>query len=131
MPDREDGRLRSAEQHAEPAGEARRGACPTLAATRGRRVGQLSPGPGAVVVERAAVEATEVDLVQLRNDEPGNLPAGEREVERLLCSPKLGRDAEIDVLVGQDRGEAASLLATLGRQASPRRRARRRASLPI
>ncbi len=74
------------------------------------RVGLVRPGPGPVVGERAALERTEADLVELRQDEPLDVALGERQVEGLLRAPEPRRDAEADRLAGERLAQRESLI---------------------
>jgi hypothetical protein len=54
-----------------------------------------------------------MDLVELGNDEAGNLPCSERVGERLLGPPESGRDPERDLLPREVLGHRARLLDAL------------------
>ena len=99
--DREDVLLGPFEQRSERARDALRDCDAGLAAAGAERVGVVRPGPGPVVVERAALERAEADLVELRQDEPLDVAPGERQVEGLLRAPEPRRDAEVDRLAGE------------------------------
>ena len=74
----------------QPAREAGRGLRPALAAARRGLVGRMRRGPGAVRLERPAVEGPEVDLVELGLDDDRDVAAVER---RARASPACGRAA--------------------------------------
>jgi hypothetical protein len=90
--------------------EASRSFGATLPAPWCRLSGRVRGGPGSILVQRAAAERAEVDLVELGNDQPWHLPAGEGELERLIRPHELGRDPERDVGSREERGQAPCLL---------------------
>ena len=108
--DREDRLLRPGEQHVERGREPLGDRDAALAAARAERVGLVRPGPGAVVGERAPFERPEPDLVELRQDEPRDVAAAEREPERLLRPRETGRDAQPDRLVCERLAQRERLL---------------------
>ena len=65
--------------------------------------------PGPVVREQTALELAEADVVQLREDEPWDLPSGERQVGGLLGALELADGAEVDLGRGEMLAEEARL----------------------
>jgi len=85
---------------------------------------EVSRCPGAIGVKQPGVEAAEVDLVELGDDDPGHLAAFEGELERLLRPPELGRHAELDLDRIQHRTKPAGLVDTFSRKPLSGNRAR-------
>jgi hypothetical protein len=109
----EDGVLATVEQRLEPAGDPCRRLRPALTATRALDARRVRPGPRTVVVERAALERPEADLVELGEDEPLGRARPERELERLLGAREPCRDTEVDLLGGQRRAQRERLVDAL------------------
>jgi len=99
--DREDVLLGPFQQRPERGRDALRDYDAGLSAAGAERARLVRPGPGPVVVERAALERAEADLVELRQDEPLDVAFAERQVEGLLRAPEPRRDAEVDRLAGE------------------------------
>ena len=125
VPDDEGARLRPCEQEPKAGRVASCSLRPALAPTRRGQPWRLGARPFAVCGQEAAVEAPEVDLVQLRDDDTRHVAPVERELERLLRSPELRRDAELDLLARQKLPEPSRLLDAERRQPLAGRSVRR------
>jgi hypothetical protein len=123
--DDEDPLLGTGEHEPEPLGEAPSCSSAALSAARGRLVGRVSGRPRPVRIERPAVEGAEVDLVELRRDENGNVATVERPRERLLGARLPRGLGDRDVLARQHASELARLLDAVFRKTLARNLARR------
>ena len=119
--DRQDDVLRALEQGVQRAGDPHRSLDPALASARALRIGLVRPGPGAIVLERAALERAETDLVQRGEDEALRRTRAESQLERLLRPHEPRRDPEVDLLVRERLAQREGLLRPLFRQPLSRR----------
>lgn len=113
MRHREDDVLRLLEQHVERGGDPLRRLHPALTPTGALGVRRLGPRPRPVVVERAALEGAEADLVELGHHDTIGVATVEDERERLLRAHEPRRDTEVDLLAGKRLPQGARLLDPL------------------
>src|SRR5688500_6805803 len=111
MGDDEHGLLRPREHLPEAAGEALSDPGSALAAG-GELDGRAVSRPGSVRLEQAAFELADVDVVQLRQNQPWHLPPCQRDVRGLPRPLELRDDAEADGRLPECLAERARLLHT-------------------
>jgi hypothetical protein len=122
--DRHDGLLGPSEQRPQGVADAFGHVHAALPSPGARDVGLVRPGPRAVGGERPSLVPAEADLVETLDDEPLDVAAVEREVERLLRATEARRDPEVDGLVREQLAERERLLdAEVGEALSRRDRA--------
>ena len=95
MADDEDRLLGALEQRPERARVSSRGVVEALAPGK-RLIAPVGPLPRAVVLDRRSFELSDVDVVEQRLDQPGNVAAGEHRVRRLPRALEPGLDAELE-----------------------------------
>jgi len=113
--------FRSSEEVDERTRDADRRLGPALASTGADDVSLVRPCPVAVRGERAALVRAEADLVEPGNDDPLDVGAFEREVERLLRPCEARGNPEPDRLVRERLPQCEPLLDADLREALPRR----------
>src|SRR6185312_11485639 len=112
MGDDEGRPLRSSDDRAVSARVPRDRRGSALAATRrlDRRV--VRSRPDAVAGERAPLESTEADVIELRQNQARDVAAGEGEVGGLPDALELARHADVELGVGEQVSELPRLLAS-------------------
>jgi hypothetical protein len=124
VPDQEHRRLGTSEHAAQATREAGGRLGTALTSARSRHRWWLAGGPRSIIVQEPTVEASEVDLVELRHDDRRDVAACESDLQCFLRPPQLGGHTELDLRPRECILEPPRLLDSFGRELRPRDSAR-------